>query len=132
VFNLPERTVYSGDCQRGDGKSHNSMCKSLKKLSIQLQPYHETTKVIEEIRKEFSIKKIEEVRVLGHLISYAEHQFGDRVLGKAYCERGSGEFINNWVVEILILVPIYLCLIDVNRKNESLNMVASDNVTLPN
>jgi hypothetical protein len=84
-----------------------------------------------EIQNELSIKKKEEIRVLGHLISYAEHQFGDRVLGKAYRERGSGERINNWSVEILILHSIYKDLIDVYRKNESLSMVASDNLTLP-
>jgi hypothetical protein len=103
----------------------------LKKLSLQLQPYHEATKMIEEIREELSIKKKEEIRVLGHLISYVEHQFGDRVLGKAYRERCSGECIDNWRVEILILVSIYMDLIDVYRENESLSMVASDNLTFP-
>jgi tetratricopeptide (TPR) repeat protein len=103
----------------------------LKKLSLQLQPYHEITKVIEEIQEELSIKKIEEVRVLGHLISYAEHQFGDRVLGKAYRDRGSDERIDNRRVEILILVPIYIDLIGVNIKNGSLSMVAINNATLP-
>jgi hypothetical protein len=103
----------------------------LKKLSLQLQPYHETAKVIMEIQNELSTKKKEEIRVLGHLISYAEQQFGDRVVGKAHRERGSGERINNWKVEILILVSIYMNLIDVYRKNESLSMVASDNITFP-
>jgi tetratricopeptide (TPR) repeat protein len=103
----------------------------LKKLSFQLQSYHETTKILEEIHNELSIKKKEEERVLGHLISYAEHQFGDRVLGKAYRERGSGECIDNWTVEILILVYIYIDMIDANKKNGSLSMVASDNITLP-
>jgi tetratricopeptide (TPR) repeat protein len=103
----------------------------LKKLSLHLQPYHETVKEIEEIREELSIKKKEEIRVLRHLISYAEHQFGDRILGKAYRERDSGKRIDNWKVEILILVPIYMDLIDVYRKNELLSLVTSDNMTLP-
>jgi tetratricopeptide (TPR) repeat protein len=103
----------------------------VKKLSLQLQPYRETIKVIQEIQSELSIKKKEEIRVLRHLISYAEHQFGDRALGKAYRERESGERIDNWRVEISILVSIYMDLITVNRKNELLSMVASDNLTLP-
>jgi tetratricopeptide (TPR) repeat protein len=103
----------------------------LKKLSLQLQPYHETAKVIEEIQEELSIKRKEEIRVLRHLISYAEDQFGDRVLGKAYRERGTVECIDNWRVEILILIPIYLCLINTNRSNKSLSIVASDDLTLP-
>jgi hypothetical protein len=112
-------------------KSHKSICKILKKLSLQFQPYHEATKVIEEIREELSIKKKEEIRVLGHMISYAEHRFGDRVLGKTCFERGSGECVDNWRVEILILIPIYLCLIGANRRKASLSMVESDNLTLP-
>jgi hypothetical protein len=60
------------------------MCKILKKLSLQLQSYHEIIKVIKEIQKELSTKENEETRVLGHLISYVEYQFGDRIPGEAY------------------------------------------------
>jgi hypothetical protein len=42
----------SGDCQKGDWKFHKSICKILKKLSHQLQPYHEVLRVIEEILEE--------------------------------------------------------------------------------
>ena len=84
----------------------------MKKLSFQLQPYHEVVRVIEEIREELSSKKKEEVRVLGHLISYALFQFGDRILGKAYRERAfNGERIDNWRVEIGILVSLYVDLV---------------------
>jgi tetratricopeptide (TPR) repeat protein len=103
----------------------------LKKLTFQLQPYHEATKVIKEIQNECSIKKKEEIRILGHLISYAEHQFGDRVLGKAYRERGNGERIDNWRVEIVILVSTCMDLMEVYDKNESLSMVANDDLTFP-
>jgi hypothetical protein len=87
----------SGECQRGDWKLHKSICKILKKLSHQLQPYHEVLRVIEEIRKGISGKnKQQKLIVVGHLLSYADHQFGNRILGKSYRERGNGERINNW------------------------------------
>jgi tetratricopeptide (TPR) repeat protein len=106
----------------------------MKKLSFQLlQPYHEVVQVIKEIRKELSAKKKEEVRVLGHLISYALYQFGDRVLGKAHRERGSNiERINNWVVEIGILIPIYVDLTSIYNYDESLSLILCDNLTFPN
>jgi len=83
----------SGECQKGDWKSHKLICKTLKKLSLQLQPYHEATRVIKEILGERPKKMQLDIRVLEHLISYSEHQFGDRVPGKAYRERGNGEHI---------------------------------------
>jgi tetratricopeptide (TPR) repeat protein len=107
------------------------ICKTLKKLSLQLQPYQEVTRVIDEISEE-SPKKIElDIRVLGHLISFAEHQFGDRVLGKAYHERGNGEHIDNWIVEIIIMIPLYRNLVDVYLADESLNMIDSDHFQFP-
>jgi tetratricopeptide (TPR) repeat protein len=117
----------SGECQKGDWKSHKLICKTLKKLSPQLQPYQEVARVIKEIRGERSKKIQLDKRVLGHLVSYAEHQFGDRVPGKAYRERGNGERIDNWKVEIEILSPVYVDLAVVYSTDESLSMIDRDN-----
>jgi hypothetical protein len=104
----------------------------LKKLSPPLQPYHEIARVIEEICEEISKKnKQQTLRVLGHLLSYAEYQFGDRILGKSYRERGNGERIDNWRVEVGILVPIYNDFIVIYIQDESLSMMAFDNLTFP-
>jgi tetratricopeptide (TPR) repeat protein len=104
----------------------------MKKLSFQLQPYHEVVRVIKEIREAFSTKKKEELRALGHLISYALYQFGDRVPGKAYRERAfNGERIDNWRVEIGILVPLYYSLVNRYSNDESLSLLDCDNVTFP-
>jgi hypothetical protein len=104
------REAYcSVDCQKGDWKAHKAICKILKKLSFQLQPYHEVIQVIKEIREVVVTQKMENTRVLGHSISYALYQFGDRVIGKTCRERAfNGECIDNWVFEIGILVPIYI------------------------
>jgi tetratricopeptide (TPR) repeat protein len=122
----------SGDCQKGDWKFHKSTCKILKKLSHQLQPYHEVLGVIEEMREEISKKNKQlKFRVSGHLLSYANYQFGDRILGKCYRERGNGEHIYNWRVEIGALIPIHIDLISIYEEDESLSMMARDNLVFP-
>jgi hypothetical protein len=55
-------------------------------------------RVIEEIFGERPKKTQLDIRVLEHLISYAEYQFGSQVPGKAYRERGNGEQIDDWIV----------------------------------
>jgi tetratricopeptide (TPR) repeat protein len=88
-------------------------------------------RVIEENLEERPKKIQLDKRVLGHLISYAEHQFGDRVPGKAYRRRLNGDRINNWKVEIEIMIPIYGDLVDVYSTDESLSMIDSDNLRFP-
>jgi endogenous inhibitor of DNA gyrase (YacG/DUF329 family) len=93
----------SGDCQKIDWKAHKPICKTLKKLSNQLQPYREVVQLFNE-----ELNKVElNVRVSKHLVSYAEYRFGDKVPGKDYRERENGERIDNWTVEIRILTFIY-------------------------
>jgi hypothetical protein len=107
------------------------ICKTSKKLSNRLQPYQEVVRVIEEIREERPKKIQLDIRVLKYLISYAEHQFGNRVTGRAYRERKNGEHIDNWNVEIEIVIPIYGDLVDVYRRDESLSMIDSYNFQFP-
>jgi tetratricopeptide (TPR) repeat protein len=66
---------------------------------------------------------------MDHLLSYAEFQFGDRIPGKAYRERSNGEQIDNWVVEVEILLQVnnYLA----SAKDESLGMKVCDNLSAP-
>jgi hypothetical protein len=54
----------------------------------------------EMVIEEASRKKLLGIRGLGHLLSYALYQFGDRIPGKAYRERENGERIENYQVEI--------------------------------
>lgn len=75
------------------------ICKTLKKLSRQLQPYQEVERAINEVHTKRPEEKKVDIRVLVHLISYAEFQFGDRIPGKAYRERENGERTDNWRVE---------------------------------
>jgi tetratricopeptide (TPR) repeat protein len=66
------------------------------------------------------------------LISYALFHFGDRVLGKAYRERAfNSERIDNWRVEIGILVFLYYNLVARLGNDESLSAMDCDNLTFP-
>jgi hypothetical protein len=113
-----------------DWKAHKQICKSLKKLSNQLQPYREVVRLIREILNEDFKKGELEGRVLKHLISYAEYQFGTRVPLRVYRERKNGETIDNWTVEIK-MIHIYSNLIDFYTEDESLGMVGSNDLTFP-
>jgi hypothetical protein len=117
-----------GDCQKADWKSHKLICKTLKKLSQKNQPYEEVVGVIEEILKDVTLKISMEldVRLLAHLKSYAKHQAGDRVLlGNASRKRN----INYLVVEMLILIPDYIRLVDIYQKDDSLcNVILRDDL----
>jgi hypothetical protein len=64
------------------------------------------------------------------LISYGVYQFGDRIPGKPYRERGNNGRISNWKVEILILVPIYNRLASIYSDYESPSLVISSNLKL--
>jgi hypothetical protein len=98
------REHYCGSsCQKADWKVHKSMCPTLKKLSEKLQPYREVIQIIEEIQ---ASEKGKDIRILEHLLSYADFQFGKRNIGKDYRERENGERLSNWTVEIAHLYGI--------------------------
>jgi hypothetical protein len=123
----------SSDCQKLDWKSHKLICKSLKKLSDQFQPYQVVLKVIKEvIIEELSRKKLLGIRGLEHLITYAKCQFGDRIQGKSYRARANGERIDNYIVEIDILYAIYATLVSIyTREVYSMGMIDLDNLCFP-
>jgi hypothetical protein len=110
------------------------MCKILKKmLSNQIQPYSEVADVIDEIRD--APQKIScEIRILKHLIRYAEFQFGDRIQGESYRKRHNGLCISNWDVDVNYLLPIHdICLqiYEGDMYGRSLSEMLIDNLRLP-
>jgi hypothetical protein len=122
----------SGDCQKVDWKLHKLVCKNLKKLSNQFQPYREVIRVIKDIKGETTEKKEVESRLLLHLISYAEYQFGDPVAGKFCRERGIvEERIDNWDVDIEILIVLYYDFIRSSENDKSVSLIVKDKKILP-
>jgi hypothetical protein len=116
----------SGDCQKKDWKVHKSACQTLKKLSNELQPYHE---VVQEIT-EATDKGAGNIRIIEHILSYAEFQFGDRIPGKPYRERGNGDQISNWKVEIEIIIGTIFLLTSI-YSNDALTLIIQDKKLLP-
>jgi hypothetical protein len=70
------------------------MCPILKKLSNKLQTYFEVSLLINEVLES---NKGKDIRVLEHLLSFADYQFGKGVTGKRYREMENGERMNNWI-----------------------------------
>jgi hypothetical protein len=105
------------------------MCPILRKLTNRLQPYREVTRLIVEIQNS---KKGKDVRILRHLLSYAEYQFGKGVPGKHYRERKDGERISNWEVEIEILNEIITMVAsNLYLQNKSLGIIDCHNMAFP-
>jgi hypothetical protein len=121
----------SGDCQKVDWKAHKPICKTLKKLSHQLQPYREVVQLIKKTCDE-KFENIEmKIRVLNHVISYAEYKFGNRVSSRGYRERERGETIDNWTVEMEFLVRIHARLANLYLCYESLRTVSGSDLRFP-
>jgi hypothetical protein len=118
----------SSTCQKLDWKFHKSICPVLKKLSSKLQPFHEVFRITNEILES---KKGDKARVLKHLLSYAEFQFGKAILGKGYRERGYSERISNWKVDVLVLNDINRKLANLYDQDYSLGTINSDDIMSP-
>jgi len=95
------------------------MCPILKKLSNKLEPFHEAYRIINEI---LATKKGNEIRVLEHLLSYAEYQFGEKVNGVLYRER-DGERINSWNIDLEIYYGINARMVDFYTSDRSLGLI---------
>jgi tetratricopeptide (TPR) repeat protein len=102
----------------------------LKKLSNQLQPYREVVQNLNDSIFKAPEKFQRNVRVVDHALSYAEFQFGDRVEGKAYRERGNGDRISNWTVEIEILHRVYSCKIQLYNNDQSMSTIVKNNMAI--
>jgi hypothetical protein len=124
------REQYCGnDCQKLDWKIHKPICPILKTLSHRLQPFHEVVRIIKEIgSNEIQVfTKGNDIRVLKHLLAYAEYQFGEEVTGKDYRERADSERINNWNVDINILNYTIKLLCHLEDQNYAISLIDRDN-----
>jgi hypothetical protein len=96
----------------------------LKKLPNKLQSYNEAVQIIDEI---LTSSKGKNARILVHLLSYADYQFGEHIAGSKYRERSDGQRISNWDVDINILNNISRRITDIYAANPSLSgMIRND------
>jgi tetratricopeptide (TPR) repeat protein len=111
-----------------DWKAHKSICAILKKLSNQFHSHDEAARVIKQT---LASNKGNDIRVLEHLLSYADNQFGQQVEGRDYRERTDGQRIANWDVDINILLQISTRMSNFYVKNLSLSPIIQDNKMFP-
>jgi hypothetical protein len=104
------------------------MCPILKKFSNKLQPFDEVVKIVDEV---LLSKKGDEVRILEHLLSYTESQFGKEKTRIGYRERGDGTRISNWAVDIFIFYNINFKLAKLYRQNNSISSISGENARFP-
>jgi tetratricopeptide (TPR) repeat protein len=101
----------------------------LKRLPNQLQSYDKALQIVEEI---LASNKGNDIRVLEHLLSYADNQFGQQVKGRDYRERTDGQCIaNHWNVDINILFKINSIMIQIHLDNLSQSGIIRDNKMFP-
>jgi tetratricopeptide (TPR) repeat protein len=107
------------------------ICKVLKQLSNNLLPYREAVgEVIRVIGETHKATNLNKVRILKHLLPYAENQFGHRVPEKAYRERGDFERIDNYTVEIDMFIMILDGLVTWTLADKSLSLIQQNDMTL--
>lgn len=97
-----QESYCSAECQKLDQKIHKIMCPSMK-ICTKLLPFIEVEAFTCELEKQAEIKKGTEsgIRLYKYYLLFAEHQYGDRAVGKSYRER---EMVrsDNWDVEFLL------------------------------
>jgi hypothetical protein len=86
------------------------------------------TRLIAEVLQS---KKGNNRRVLEHLLSFAEHQFGKGVPGNHYREREDGERISNWIVDIGILYNIIQRFTNFYGEDNSFSTIIRDDMSFP-
>jgi tetratricopeptide (TPR) repeat protein len=101
------------------------MCPILKRLPSKQQPFHEVMEIIEMILESM---QGEDIRILQHLLSYAEDQFGEELPGIGYRENLFGDRMSNWIVEIDIFNVIITTVVNLYSKNTSLSVVVHDDM----
>jgi hypothetical protein len=111
-----------------DWKVLKSICPILKKLTKNLQPFHEAVPIINEI---LLSKEGNDIRVLEHLISYAELQLEKVVTGKCYRERKFSQSIRYWHPDITIFHIINSRIADIYNANNSISVSIRDNKRYP-
>jgi hypothetical protein len=74
-----------------------------------LLPFIEVKMVLSKLMDQIELKSgsESELRLLEYSLSFAEHQFGDPVVGKSCRERGDGSSMDNFEVDLVYFLPLH-------------------------
>jgi hypothetical protein len=96
------------------------MCPTLKRLSKKFQPLDDLVHLIIEILIE---KEVEDIRILEHLLSYAEYQF--------YRGMNESQRVSIWEPDFLFLYKITHSIINIFKNDTQLSNIIRNDKMLP-
>jgi hypothetical protein len=100
------------ECQKKDWKVHKIVCHLVKQMpDMRRQSFKDVCSVVNTALEQseeqmFKLGRKKYIRLLQHTETYVEIQFGKQVAGKASYERDNGDSIDNWTIEICVLLKI--------------------------
>jgi hypothetical protein len=110
----------SSECQKSDWRLHKILCnKSSEKL-----PFDEILSIISKLKNyaDKCIETNEKIQIFELCVSFAEYQYGARIMGKLYRERYSSILIK---IELHSLIPQYSNLGELYYSSQK-NIILSD------
>jgi tetratricopeptide (TPR) repeat protein len=112
----------SSECQKSDWKLHKIICNK----SSEKQPLNEILSIIGKLKKyaDKCIETNEKIQIFEQCLSFAEYQFGERIIGKPYREIYNN-ILTNVKIELESLVPQYFNLGDLYYSTQK-NIKLSD------
>jgi hypothetical protein len=103
-----------GKRRKEDWKARKLICNQMKLMLEEQMPFKIVGLVVQEVTNVYysdsqmaKLGRRTYVRLLEHTVTFAEHQFGKRVVGKAAYERGNGKRLDNWEVEINLINSLH-------------------------
>jgi hypothetical protein len=109
---------WSVERQKGDWKAHKIMCHLIKLMpSNVLLPFLDIRSVLDEVLNQTAAQIVKlgrkkHVRLLENLLGFAQHQFGEQVADTLVYDRGNGDHINAWDMEVGVFHLIYSKLVN--------------------
>jgi hypothetical protein len=117
----------TSECQKKDWKTHKIVCNMIKRMPDTLLPsFNDVLSVIQEVLGQteaqiFKLGRKGYIRLLQHTATFAEHQFGKRIIGKTAYERDNGDSIDNFTVDLGVFFEVYKEIVDQMLLNDAGN-----------
>jgi hypothetical protein len=87
--------------------------------SNMLLPFLDICSVLDEVLNQTAAQIVQHVRLLEYLLAFAKHQFGEQVADTLVYDRGNGDHINAWDMEVGVFHSIYSKLVKRTLYNDN-------------